>query len=369
MADGHAEPVKPKVRWWLASLLTIAGIVVITLGYGFAHGFLVGGATDMSYASGVAVNVGTSLLLAAALVLFERALVINAERAAERATVPIRVEAAAARAESQSIRLENAALTERTAVLEARLLDLDDQLRARAAAETHEQARSFESLGETVDRQTVLEVMDAASRIRALDLHSWTGRSGRIVVPAGVGLDAPRIAIEYATFDEDDWNSSDTPVLRLGVIGMEDEFVAWDEDDDPLQVFAEILEMMVRRGEARRSGPLSPTTFFRNLRTAVEEAIRSRSADPVGWLTTTPVLEMITDDWMITTGGVEVREHGLVIRRDQYPHDVPGQERTGYRVGAAPGYLDSAIWDYAAERGSFYFTGPTTDDPWNVTPF
>lgn len=214
---GKPDPLRPKIRWWLAGVLTVSGIVVITLGYGFAHGLLVGAATDEGYASGVAVNIGTSLLLAAALVLFERALVFTAERAVERATVPIRAEAAAARAESQSVRQENVHLTERTAVLEARLLDLDEQLAARANAETQEQARSFASLTETVDRQTVLDVMDAASRINALDLHSGTGQSGRITVPAGLGLEAPRIAIEYATFDEDNRNMDHIPTLRLAV--------------------------------------------------------------------------------------------------------------------------------------------------------
>lgn len=118
---------------------------------------------DETYASSVAVNIGTTLLLAAALVLFERALVFTAQRAVQRATAPIRAEAAAARVESQFVRAENAQLTERTAVLESRLLDLDDQLRARADAATQEQARSFASLGETVGR--------------GRSSTSWTGRA------------------------------------------------------------------------------------------------------------------------------------------------------------------------------------------------
>ncbi|SOE69911.1 hypothetical protein SAMN06296378_2090 [Salinibacterium xinjiangense] len=95
-----SAPSRPRIRWWLAGLLTVEGLAVIAAGYVFARGFIVTDAIDQNYASGVAVNIGTSLLLAAALVLFERALVTTAERAAERAAGPIRAEAAAARAES-----------------------------------------------------------------------------------------------------------------------------------------------------------------------------------------------------------------------------------------------------------------------------
>lgn len=153
---------------------------------------------------------------------------------------------------------------------------------------------------------------------------------------------------------------------------MEDATISWDEDDDPLQIFAEIRTMMIRRGEAKRSGPLSPEAFFNNLRTALREAVLSRTANPEGWLTNTPVFEMVADGWMITDGGIEVRGHGIVIRRDQYPHNVPGRERASYRVGAAPDHLDSATWDFAAERGGSYLTGPI-DEPWGSyapgTPF
>lgn len=353
-----------RIRWWLAGLLTVAGVVVIALGHAFAHGFLVVDTKDESYASGVAVNIGTTLLLAAALVLFERALVFTAQRAVQKATAPIRAEAAAARAESRFVRAENAQLTERTAVLESRLLDLDGQLRARADAANQEQARSFASLDETVDRRTVINIMDAASRINALGLHFQTGRSGRVTVPAGTGLDAPRITVEYAIFDEDDWNRADVPTLALSVVGMEHEPIVWGEEDDPLQIFTEVREMLIRGGEAKRTGPLSAEAFFRNLRSTVEQGTLSRSAQPGGWLVATPVLEMIAEDWMITVGGVEVRDRGVVIRPELYPHNVPGQERTSYRVGAAPAELDGSIWDYAAERGSGYFTGPL-DEPWS----
>ncbi|SOE69907.1 hypothetical protein SAMN06296378_2089 [Salinibacterium xinjiangense] len=248
-------------------------------------------------------------------------------------------------------------MTERTAVLESRLLDLDEQLRARANAETQDRARSFAALTDTIDRRTILDVMDAASGINALDRHSWTGRSGRITVPAGEGFDAPRIAIEYAMFDEDNWNSEDVPLLRLSVIGMEDESVVWDEDDDAVQVFAEIRQMMIRRGEARRTGPLSPMAFFKNFSEATQEATWSRSGSPEGWVTDTPVLEMVEEDWMITNNGIEVRDLGIVIRRDQYPHNVPGQERTGYSVGSAPDHLDSSTWECCG-KGTFLFHRP-----------
>lgn len=362
---------RPRVRWWLAGLLTVTGLLVIASGYFFSDRSLFADEVTASYWSSVAINIGTSLLLAAALVFFERALVVTAQREVQRATAPIRAEAAAARAESESARAESIQLSERTAVLESRLLELDDQLKARADAVARDQARAFAALGETVHRSTVIEIMEAASTIDALGSHFRTGRSGRITVPAGDTLDAPRITLEHAIIDEDDWSMADVPPLALWVVGIDDEPTVWAEEDDAVQVFTAIQELIIRRGKARRTGPLSAEAFFRNLTSTVEQATLSRRGDPGGWVQGTPTLEMISAGWMITADGVEVQGEGLVIPRDLYEHEVPGQERSPYRVGAAPAGLDGPTWDFAAARGKHYFTS-RNPDPWSNswdTPF
>lgn len=367
VSDLPSSVERPRVRWWLAGLLTVGGLIIIALGYLLSIGLPFPDEVAANYWSSVAINIGTTLLLAAALVLLERELVVTARREVQRATAPIRAEAAAARAESESVRAQNAQLGERTALLESRLIELDAQLRARADAVATEQARAFTILGEVVDRDTVIQIMEAAARINALGQHSRTGHSGSVTVPAGTGLEAPRITLEYALIDEEDWSMSDVPSLALWVVGIEDEPTIWTEGESAVEVFSAIRELMIRRGEARRTGPLSAEAFFRNLSASVEQATLSRSGHANGWLQNTPLLEMVTDGWMITNGGVEVEGHGLVIPRDLYPHDVPGAQRTSYRVGAAPSGLDGPTWDFAAERGIHYFTS-WNQDPWN-TPF
>ncbi len=125
----------------------------------------------------------------------------------------------------------------------------------------------------------------------------------------------------------------------------------WDIDMDAVSLFLELRRKMVQAGRGELASRLSVKSFFENLRSGLDDAILGREHADGAWLSGEPVYEVISDGWVITDSGLEVRGYGVVIERDAFG----GFDRTTKRedaAGEAPEGLDSELWEVAKEAGA-----------------
>jgi hypothetical protein len=294
------------------------------------------------------VNLGTSLLLAALLVWFEKKFMRQVRGENEQ----IAQQAASKAAEEAAVRT--------AATLTPRLDELDKLVKATATAAREQQEATIDALGEQASRSNVLSALRAAAKIRAIGSF---GRSidSSVVVPAGDEKDSPMIGIAFSEESDPDDRDQRPSSIRLRYDGDESTSVEWPEEVDPAAVFFELQQSMIRNGFAPAANRLSTQRFFKNLRALLKAAMEARQDVKGHWLTGAPVHEMVFNGWIITEAGVEILGHGVPITPEQYPHGS-GRFRTRYKVGAPPADVDSYLWGHAAERGVKYFTVPEISD-------
>jgi hypothetical protein len=343
---------KPRIRWWLAGTLTITGVLLIGLGDSFAHGFIAKGEADKGYWSGVSVNIGTTLLLAAALVLFERALVYTTQRVVRRETEPLRIEAERNASETQR-------LSDATVAFEARLSALDDQMAARAADLMREQTDAIDAISRNVTRENVLNLMRRVTAAGAIGQADYEG-SGRIIVVGGQTLAAPLISAEYypAREEQQDEDRPERLVLAFGTDWQHPE-IEWLDGMSAVEVFMGLEEEMI----SKRDGglfvrELSVENFFANLRASLDLAYRRRRGHGDFWIKGSPVFEMVSPGWVITERGIEVEGIGVVVSANQFGHNVGEPFSRTYVQRAIPepaAEFDRALWNVSVSRAAAYF--------------
>ncbi|CAH0281575.1 hypothetical protein SRABI128_03662 [Microbacterium sp. Bi128] len=338
-----------RVRWWLVVLFVALGVSALLFGGWVAYGGSPWREEQAAFWSGLFVNVGTTLLLAAVLVWFERILLRQVRSENETAISTAATSAAQQAAETAA---------EATAArLVPRLNQMDEEIRTRSSARAASRTRSAVRLAELPTYEAVDAAFNAATSINAIRSRAGsTGGegSGEVVVPAGVMLSAPRVRVLYLA------KNSNFPARIVFEHTSYEAQAVWTEDKDAADVLDELSEALVRVGGAEVSRSLSAQGLLENLSALLADAVAGRQAEQGAWVSTGPVFEMICKDWYLTDKGLEIRGRGVAIPRSAFGKWIRGTDRrTQQQLPPGPPQgLSEDAWSLAVARGDAYYPGP-----------
>jgi hypothetical protein len=357
MSLGNGEPVV-RIRWWLVVLFVALGAGVIGAGAVIAYDLTPLKAGNASFWSGVLVNVGTSLLLAAALVWFERTIVARVGRQNLEA-----IDQAASRAATQVAEQTNETIERIRNDLSARVDDIDSRLANQRDRIRHEQEVAIAGLGEEISRKAMLDALRAAADINAIGSPPRS-RGGMLVVPSGSEENPPLIRVTYVPQNDAPWGGVETVMLQTlhpevilsdlnpGWTGTE-----WREDQSPEEIFSELAREMVRAGSASASRQMKASVFLSNLRDALRLAVEAREGDEDSKLSGEAVAEFIDASTLVTKRGVEFLEPLFTIEAWRFEHGSQDESGTFESIPPKPDGIDQARYDRAVDRGRAHFRG------------
>ena len=333
------------VRWWLVITFSGLGTLVLVGAALVSYGHTRFKGEDASFWSGLLVNIGTSLLLAAVLVWFERTIVRNVReqtrstvRKVEQAVTTVAATAATDAAEKTA------------AALQPRLADLDARLRARSESQASERTATAAKVGEVPSFEALRDALRVASSINAVADSSFSDEGGEVIVPAGEALDAPLVLITYVP------EAEDRITLAHLVDRAPQSSVTWQKGQAPEDVFASLQEQMVKDGGGPAARRMSVQGLFGNLASVLTDATSGRQADEDAWLSGSRVREMVADGYIITEAGVEVRDYGIVVRPEHFGYyDNFGNVLKSSVPDLPPNGIDLEIWATVVERAQGYF--------------
>jgi hypothetical protein len=323
MADGSEGDgtVRLVLRWWVIVLVAVLGIAFVVAPFLYEPF----GSWEV-ITSATLTNVGTTMTFAAVLFLLERAFV--------------RRVAGQARAQATKVVADATAdLREENQQLAARLSDLSGLLAASDIRREKVREQAVGAFEDDVSFDTLTRLMETANDLNALT-------HGRIVVPAGVGLDAPRITFFWGRRFYSSSNVFDDAALELLLRNESSRIVRlnWTAAMDVREAALELDRICRAAGLIAEADAIDFQVLLTHLRNAVDAAIAGRSSGdswPSGRIS-----EWITDDWAITDQGVEVKGRGVVIPITDFPAlDIMGQRRGPTPAYARPDWAEEPIWD------------------------
>lgn len=337
-ASNPESPSEQKVNWGILLIFTVLGLVALFGGWLVAYEVTALRDEHAAYWSGLLVNVGTTLLLTAALVWFERVVLRRVRTENVRAVKEAADQAADAAAERIVPRVE----------------ELERSIEASASALKSNRAESAEQVASQPTFESVETALERAAEINAVRMRTFPGSSERIasiIVPAGAAPEAPRLGVMR--------------VPRMGprpariILTFDGSEVVWQEGMATRDAFVDLHEKMTAAGHGVAAGNVSVTSFFENCSLLLRLAIAARQNDAGRWLSGSPAIELIAADWVVTEAGIEVKGSGVVAAKDAFGRYLGGSNRvTGYVVPPSPpGGLDEDLWTLARTRASALLRG------------
>ncbi|WP_153008946.1 hypothetical protein [Microbacterium testaceum] len=328
---GPKQPGEGRINWIVLLSFVAAGLIALIGGWLVAYDATPFREEHAAYWSGLLVNVGTTLLLAAALVWFERVLVRRVRTQNDRAIVKAADQAAEATAN----------------LIGPRIDELENSIRADAAARASGRTESAERVATLPTFEAIETALGRAAEINAVRMRAFPGSDEKfasIVVPGGAVPSSPRLGIVRVP------RSASRPA-RIVLTHGGDEIV-WEEGMEARDAFGELNDKMTVAGYAEQAGSLSAGSFFANCSLLLRDAIAARQNDEGRWLSGSPAIELIATDWVITQAGIEVRGRGIVAAKEDFGTYSRGSSR---RIGVAvphepPHDLDADLWALARER-------------------
>ncbi|MGC5222557.1 hypothetical protein ACPW96_08155 [Micromonospora sp. DT81.3] len=342
-ADGKTE-----VRLIPILLFVALGGLCIFIGGSIAYQGTALRGDHASFWSGLLVNVGTSLLLAAALVWFER-VVINEVQKSNQAAVDSAATSAARAVEDRVGGRLNERLDELDRRLEAATTDAANA-RMRAASDVGD--LTFESMKRALSQARAINAI--ASR------PGYASDVATIIVPAGDHRDAPQVQVIYYPPSNEYGEVIDFDVHTASGSARG----TWTADRPVADAFAELSQELVTIGERSAAHALSAEAVFRNVGSVLFDAVAGRQGDDSSWTQGEPVFEMVAEGWIVSTAGIEVRDHGVVLEASQFgSYGRPGYGSQSNRVHgeniptAPPSGLDVGIWERAIKQARPHILG------------
>lgn len=337
-ASSPELPSEQKVNWVILLIFIVLGLVALFGGWLVAYEVTPLRNEHAAYWSGLLANVGTTLLLAAALVWFERVLLRRVRTENVRAVKEAADQAADAAAERIAPRIE----------------ELERAVQADTSARASERTRSAELVATTPDFESIEGALGQAAAINAVRGRTFSSSSetlASIVVPGGGTPESPRITVVRVP-------RAESRPARLVLMHSGDD-VVWDEEAGAREVFAALKDAMIAAGHGAEAGELSATSFFANCSSLLRDAIAARQHDQDAWLSGSPAVELINTDWVVTEAGIEVRGHGIVAERELFGHYAMGtNRRVGDKVPSDPPHgLERSLWEVACRRASASLLG------------
>ena len=341
------SPPEPPFHWGLG--LVIVGVgVAVTVG-----GFLLLGRDDAeAYWESAIVNLGTTILLAAALVWLERALVRSVRRNTQQVAQQAATQAADAAAKQTADRLLPS------------IEELDRRIFERTRAAASERAASAVRVGEEATYEAMSAALAGAEDIHAIARSDMWSRGGMVTVPASEDLAGPRIQVTFLPQTE---ASPERVVLEYVNGATVASRTFWEPDVAPEDVFSTFQEQMIADGHGAAQRAMSAEQFFKNLSSILVEAVEARRGEDGLWLSGKPVLEKVSDLCVVTEAGIEM-PMGVVVKRSQFGYKVgyPGT----YRVinedlpQAAPAEVDPMLLAAAIAVARRHFQKPPRQTPY-----
>ncbi|WP_282006756.1 hypothetical protein [Propioniciclava sinopodophylli] len=347
MSDASDEVVTiERPRWGLIVSLVVAGLALLVLGWFWAEGDF-----PRSYLSGVAVNVGTALLLASLLVWFERNF-MKRVRGSQAATVKEVAKQAA----------QNA-----VAEFNSTFAELNERVNALAEGRTAETAATIDAITSNPTYDVVREALRAAAKIKAI--RTLDEDEGVIIVPAGTSADSPLVRVQWhherepyrghASYQ----NSDGSPeAVELGYVASDSTIagsrIEWISRTDLVDAIDSLKQQMVRDGLAVESRQLDAQALVANLQTALHTALASRRAEPGSHFDTNTIYEWLWNGWLITERGLEAPDTpGPLIDGTIYPGRVtPAQfKQGGIKLPPKPEGIEQTDWDAGERRVRAHF--------------
>lgn len=323
----------------------------------------------------VLVNVGAGLGLAGVLFLLERRFTGAVMRASERAA-------------EQVARQVEQRFEARAEELAARLDSLQDQVNQRVRERAAEQDAMISGLAEDVTFDTVTKILTEANGLRAIDNGTVTVQASKD--PDGIGLvfrwgmivnddrraPGPHLDIE-ARIEPDLDKLGGRPVIR----------VEWRPGEPAADVGHRLVDELMRAGRWQGDGTLDWELALRNLQRSIDVAISSRRRDPDAWHLNGAVIELVGQDWVISTAGLECPSRGYLLRHGDFPQEqhpsfgvmarAMGAENAHEWQPDRPEWADPDEWARLVRRGRREFPrsplimaalSPIHWEPWQGQP-
>ncbi|WP_156628866.1 hypothetical protein [Mycobacterium sp. 1274756.6] len=324
----------------MAITITVVGLLLVVAACFFPAIFGAGYDNFHSLLATVLINIGTTLMLAAALIVVDKWL-MHVEQAAEHRATEI-------------VDDRTRELRRQTEDLATRVAELQEALDGRLAEKDADRADRFATVAEDVSFDTVTSALEAANDVGAL-------ATGSIVVPAGSGLDAPRVFLRWAPLAESGYRGSGDEsgsLLFLSVDGVDQTHVdvEWPDDKPPIVVLEELVNGLNCSGNAPLAQAFSPDALFVNLARALSLAARVRT-DSSGSGFTGATYEWLAEGWVVTDKGLFSTDHGLVIDQGSIKFPVPmirpreiGAPKPPEQQFSPPDGVDPQFWEFAVDR-------------------
>lgn len=328
--------------------IVLGGLVLVAAGL-IAHNATWLRDHGATFWSGLAVNVGTSLLLASVLIGLERVIVRK-----------VREDRLVAVTQVAEIAAESAA--QKTAqAFQPQLDDLDRRIRERSSSRIEDAAEAAQKVADLGTYESVRDALSAAADIEAISkphtaINSWSTLGWEIIVPAGDGIISPRMCVTFYPSGP----TGEGTVMFSAFGHRASTAVDWLPEKTPEEVFDDLQESMVRAGLAVVGRAMSAEALFHNLGAALRDAVLSRRAAPGAWRGTEPAIEMVTESCVMTSAGVEMRDLGLVIKRSSFGMYDPAEPENLYdqTFPPKPEIVHADLWDELIRRGNFHYPRP-----------
>jgi hypothetical protein len=346
VANAGTTVARERVSWVVVGLCSISGGVLTALPF-------VAERLEWTWSgtlTSTLTNLGTTLLLAAAVFFLERGFLRRVSTAASEAATK------ANREFREEIRAESANL-------QTRLTDLETRIAERVAARDAEQDEVVAALADDVSFSTVTSALQ-----ETYDLDAFEG--SYVEVPASRDIDGPRFAFSWELSSPDGHDASKMrPRLLLtahigrvpdGQAGRPIIEVEWRPEQSAADVGLAVAQELRRRGYGLEARQLDWQSALSNFATAISQALAARRADDGAWFNG-QVLDWINENWAVTTTGLFHREHSQVLT----PRDFPDRPRPyGFPLGPPvpatppaprPGWVPVDEWEAVYKRAAAHF--------------
>lgn len=336
------EAQSKRLNWKLIGLCAVVGVAAVVGAFALV-------ANDEqalpAFWAGVLVNLGTTILLAGALFWLEQRFVRDTQTVVGEA----KQVAGEAKQAVEEVKSQGESRKQETERLNTRLDGLEARLTEQRDRQVQEEKSVLDALSEDASFEAISEALTSASDIGAISEQGVT-------VPAGPDLASPRVNFAPKQGWSDPFEGDDPDFIEVSYRASDASgryaAVNWLPDIGPEQAFADLNEEMVKQGLGFEARQVQVEVVFANLSASLVQAVTARRAEDSAWLSTGCSLhEFIADGWAVTSKGLEVRGHGVVMESRHFSRVVtPGSRNSLPSMPTKPEWAEQGLWEFAVKR-------------------
>jgi hypothetical protein len=249
-----------------------------------------------------------------------------------------------------------ATVAAQTQNIQNRIDDLTDAVQALNRREAQQQDEVISLL----DEPTFENVMAALQE--AVDLRALAGSRARVNAVAEPNV----LGLSFGLTHDQGSEILDIvirPYARARSQPVGFPILKWLPSQSPTDVGLDISRTIMREGFLDNPNDFDWTQALKNFKRSIDTAVRSRRGDADAWRLHGRLYELLTEDWAVTTAGLEYRPRpAYVLDRKEFPqtNGPPSGWRPPAEVKAAlarqcPEWCDPNEWDWLVQRAQEYF--------------